>query len=86
MKKTFYIQVDENGIIRDVIEFPHDGYMQVELDTPLPPGINGGWYRWDSEAGTYVEVPELKPADEHELEKRMADLEEAIAAILGGAI
>lgn len=83
MKKMFYIQVDKNGIIRDVIEFPYDGYMQVELDTPLPPGINGGWYRWNAEAGTYEEVPELRPQDP--LEQRIADIEAAIAAILGGA-
>jgi len=84
VKKTFYIQVDENGIIRDVIEFPYDGYMQVELDTPLPPGINGGWYRWIAETGTYEEVPELRP--EASLEQRIADIELAIAAILGGAV
>lgn len=84
MKQTFYVLLDENNIIRDVIEFPHDGYMQVELDTPLPPGINGGWYRWDSEAGTYIEVPELRPMNE--VEQRIADLEAAIAAILGGSL
>jgi len=84
--KTFYIQLDQTGVIRDILEFPHDGYIEVQMDTPLPEGINGGWYRWDAENGRPVEVPELRPADEHELEKRLADLEEALAAILGGAI
>ena len=82
--KTFYIRLDQAGIIRDVLEFPHEGYIEVQMQTPLPAGINGGWYRWDGEHP--VEVPELKPADEREMEQRMADLEEAIAAILGGAI
>jgi len=76
--------VDKNGIIRDAISYPVDGYIEVEVPSPLPPGINGGWYRWDSEAGTYVEVPELKPAND--IEQRIVDLEAAIAAILGGAI
>ena len=78
--KTYYIQFDQNNIIRDVVEMPVDGYMEVQIEGPLPIGINGGWYKWEN--GTYVECPELKP--ETEFEHRIADLEMAIAAILGG--
>lgn len=81
----FYIQLDSEDIIQDVIEYPHEGYVEVEIEGTLPAGINGGWFKWEN--GTYVEVPELKPVDkEAENEKRIADLEAAMAAILGGAM
>ena len=80
--KTYYIQLDQNNIIRDVVEMPVDGYMEVQIEDPLPVGINGGWYKWEN--GTYVECPELKP--ETEIEQCISDLEMAIAAILGGAM
>lgn len=82
--KTFYIRLDQAGIIRDILEFPHEGYIEVQMQAPLPAGINGGWYRWDGEKP--VEVPELKPVDPEDMRQRLADLEEALAAILGGAI
>lgn len=78
----YYILLDENNIIRDAITYPVDGYIEVEVPGLFPAGINGGWYKWEN--GTYVEVPELKPMNE--LEQRVADLEAAIAAILGGAL
>ena len=80
--KTYYIQLDQDNIIRDVVEMPVDGYMEVQIEGPLPIGINGGWYKWEN--GTYMECPELKP--ETEMELRIADFEAAIAAILGGAL
>jgi hypothetical protein len=78
--KTYYIQLDQDNIIRDVVEMPVEEYIPVQIEGPLPVGINGGWYKWEN--GTYVECPELKP--EAEFEHRIADLEMAIAAILGG--
>jgi hypothetical protein len=80
--KTYYIQLDQNNIIRDVVGMPVDGYMEVQIEGPLPIGINGGWYKWEN--GTYVEYPELKP--ETEMEQRISDLEMALAAIMGGAM
>lgn len=80
--KTYYIQLDQNNIIRDVVEMPVEGYIPVQIEGPLPVGINGGWWRFEN--GQPVEYPELKP--ETELEQRMADFEAAIAAILGGAL
>jgi hypothetical protein len=78
--KTFYIQIDSENIIRDIVEMPVDGYIEVQLQTPLPFGINGGWFKWEND--TYEEYPELKPVDA--TEQRIVDLEMAVAAILGG--
>ena len=69
--KTYYIQLDQNNIIHDVVEMPVEGYIPVQIEGPLPVRINGGWYKWEN--GTYVECPELKP--ETELEQRVRDLE-----------
>ena len=44
--KTYYIQLDQDNIIRDVVGMPVDGYMEVQIEGPLPIGINGGWYKW----------------------------------------
>jgi hypothetical protein len=79
MTKTFYILLDGN-IIRDVIEYPHEGYIEVQLPFPLPIGINGGWWKWQD--GQLVECPELKPVDPESLETRLAAAEDAILALL----
>jgi len=78
----YYFRLNQDNIIVDAITFPAEGYIEYETDYPLPAGINGGWWRFEN--GEPVEYPELKP--ETELEQRIADLEAAIAAILGGAI
>ena len=78
----YYFRLNQDNIIVDAITFPVEGYIKYETDYPLPAGINGGWWRFEN--GQPVEYPELKP--ETELEQRIADLEAAIAAILGGAI
>ena len=77
----YYFRLNQDNIIVDAITFPVEGYIEYETDYPLPAGINGGWWRFEN--GQPVEYPELKP--ETELEQRIADLEAAIAAILGGA-
>lgn len=77
----YYFRLNQDNIIVDAITFPVEGYIEYETDYPLPAGINGGW--WKFENGQPVEYPELKP--ETELEQRIADLEAAIAVILGGA-
>ena len=78
----YYFRLNQDNVIVDAITFPVEGYIEYETDYPLPAGINGGWWRFEN--GQPVEYPELKP--ETELEQRIADLEAAIAAILGGAI
>ena len=78
----YYFRLNQDNVIVDAITFPVEGYIEYETDYPLPAGINGGWWRFEN--GQPVEYPELKP--ESELEQRIADLEAAIAAILGGAV
>ncbi|UPK42464.1 hypothetical protein [Paenibacillus pabuli] len=82
----FYVQLD-GDVIRDIIEFPHEGYQEVDIPTPLPIGINAGYYRWqdgkavldeslksDSEQGTPVEGLT-------ELEKRVSATEAEAASL-----
>lgn len=59
---THYFLVDEGGIIQDAIQYDVDGYFAVELDDEhLPPGINGGWYRFDGVTYQFdVELYEAK--------------------------
>ncbi|MFA9380481.1 MAG: hypothetical protein ACERKO_05415 [Acetanaerobacterium sp.] len=44
MLKTFYAQIDEVNRIRDIISYPYEDYVPVEVNTPLPAGILGGAY------------------------------------------
>lgn len=44
MIKTFYVQLDHENKITDIIEFPYEDYIKVNLATPLPPNILGGAY------------------------------------------
>lgn len=76
--KTWYLKLDANNIILDVVEYQNEEYIEVQLpDTHLPAGINGGWYRWTGTA--YEEVPELKPVSDND---RIASLEEQNAQML----
>ena len=60
---TYYLQVNEEGIITDAINYAYGDYVPVEIDAnPLPTGINGGW--WKLENGVPVEYPELRPIEE----------------------
>ena len=46
--KKWYLKLDVNNVILDAIEYPFEGYVEVQLpDTQLPAGINGGWYKWN---------------------------------------
>jgi len=58
--KTWYLKLDVNNVILDVIDYLFEGYTEVQLpDTQLPAGINGGWYTWKDTA--YVENLSKKP-------------------------
>ncbi|WP_127549661.1 hypothetical protein [Paenibacillus amylolyticus] len=73
----FYLQLD-GDIIRDVIQYEHEGYQPAELSTPLPIGINAGYYRLQD--GVPVLDQALKdetdkankPIEYVELERRLA--------------
>jgi len=57
----FYIQLNTNNIILDIIEYIEDGYIEApSLPTPLPEGINAGWYHWNGTEA--ILIPELKQA------------------------
>jgi hypothetical protein len=74
----FYLQLDENNIIRDAIEYPFGNYIEYETEYPLPVGVLEGWFKL--EGGKIVEYPELKPSAP--LEKRFDALEEQHAEYL----
>lgn len=74
--KKFYFKVD-------AIDYPYNGYIEVELpDTHLPAGINGGWFKLEN--GQIVEYPELRPKDPEveQLKQVVADLTELV--LFGG--
>ena len=56
----FYIQLNSENIITDVISYEHEGYIPVSIPTPLPEGIGCSWYKWTGNEA--VLVPELKQA------------------------
>jgi hypothetical protein len=61
--KTFYLQLDQENIVRDVIEMPYKGYVPLDLPLPLPVGINAGWYRCDYVEGTITLDEDLRNRD-----------------------
>lgn len=75
MLKTFYIQLDLENRITDIIEIPHEEYIEVELNTPLPSKIMGGAYKllggqpiyipdWDNDSLTNkISILEAKNSD-----------------------
>ena len=60
--KIFYLQINNNNIITDAIEYEYEGYIPFEANL-LPIGINGGWFKFEN--GKVVENPSLKPIDEN---------------------
>lgn len=61
----FYLQVNEENIITDAINYPFEDYVEFDhTEEGLPAGVNGGW--WKLEEGQIVEYPELKPIEEIE--------------------
>lgn len=79
----FYVMLDNDNVIRDVIDYPHEGYIEIEAHLPLPVGVNGGWFKLEN--GQIVEYPELKPTDPEieQLKQVVADLTELV--LFGGA-
>lgn len=80
----YYLKLNPDNVILDVITYAHEGYVEIETDKPLPRDILGGRYKWEN--GDFVVIPEPEPKSLVDIEQRIADLEAAIAAILGGAV
>ncbi|MFT4146697.1 MAG: hypothetical protein QM644_19810 [Mobilitalea sp.] len=73
MTKTFWIQLDQDNIIRDCVEYEVPGYIEYETAYPLPIGFIGGWFKFEN--GEVIEIPELKPATAiEEIELTIAEL------------
>lgn len=71
--KKFWIQLDQNNIIRDCVEYEVPGYIEHETAYPLPIGFYGGWFKLEN--GVVTDYPELKPKDVNtELELAIAEL------------
>lgn len=62
-KQTYFIQLSED-IITDLITYPYGNYQEVELESPVPAGINAGWYRWNGTEAVFDET--LKPVEEED--------------------
>ncbi len=72
-EKKYWIQLDQNNIIRDCVEYEVPGYSEYETAYPLPIGFYGGWFKYVD--GEVIEIPELKPATAiEELELTIAEL------------
>ena len=60
--KKWYLKLNADNIIQDIIEYAYGDYIEVETEqTSLPVGINGGWHRWNGTA--FQEDLSLKPID-----------------------
>lgn len=42
---TFYIKLDDQNIVRDVLSYPNDNYIKI-TNTELPEGSYAGYYRY----------------------------------------
>lgn len=71
----FYVKLSEDNIILDIIEYAHEGYVEIYVQQeqlPLPAGINARWYRWDGMR--YALVDELKQVfDDAEKARRIEE-------------
>ena len=60
----YYLQVNQDNIITDCIDYPYSDYVEYEGTITEP--VHGGWFKL--EAGVIVEYPELKPVEEDPLQ------------------
>ncbi|MEC0241975.1 hypothetical protein P4H66_19415 [Paenibacillus dokdonensis] len=92
--KIFFIKLDTD-IVRDVIDYAHEGYTEVSIpeDVPTPPGLLGGFYRWNGTEFIYDQSlkDEINKVTSHpeyiELNRKYELLQKAMDdMILGGAL
>ena len=85
----WYLQLNQDNVITDVVDYAYAGYIEVELpDTHLPAGINGGWFTWNGT--TYIEDLTKKPIGEDiritALEETQTKVVDALVIITGAAL
>lgn len=87
MTKPFYVQLDSQNRITDVISMPHEGYQLVELEVPLPPNILSGAYELLEGSPVYRIRWDTKEQERQErmdkLEGKIREQESLVSAILG---
>lgn len=80
MLRTFYIQIEEDSKkIRDICDVSANGYIEVQLNTPLPSNICGGCYKWENDSVIYVEAWDINLK---QLEDKISILETENADLL----
>lgn len=71
----FWIQLDSENVIRDILEYAYEDYIPVDIPKPLPIGIMSGYYTWDGEQLV------LDPVRKAEVDKANRPYDEIIAAL-----
>ena len=67
----FYLKLDSEVVILDCIEYPHEGYQQIQNES-MPDGVNGGWWKYIN--GAFVEIVEKNPNTiENKIQKAIDD-------------
>ena len=56
-KTIRYMKCNPDNIVWDLIDFPHEDYVEVQTPRTLPLGILAGWWRWVG--GEFVYDPDL---------------------------
>lgn len=49
---AMYVKQDTDGYVRDIIEYPYEGYDTVDVALPLPDTVIAGW--WKLQDGAFV--------------------------------
>ena len=84
MTKPFYVQLDSQNRITDVISMPHEGYQLVELEVPLPPNILSGAYELLEGSPVYrIQWDTKEQQRQEELDSLKSRQEASESAILG---
>jgi len=61
----FYLQVNQDNIITDCIDYPYSDY--IEWEGTLTEPIHGGWFKFEN--GQPVKYPELQPVPQEPIEE-----------------
>lgn len=90
MLKDFYLQVDTEGHIRDILGYPYKDYIHVKLNSPLPSQITSGAYQYKDGEVIYrpewdiSKVENENKAEIETLKSLLADTVFALASIQKG--